>query len=96
MFISDQEMFLRDTLDPASKMHRLPIDAVRDAGVFSGAVGITPALIFGYLVCLFFRGSPKKETVNRLSSSCPMRQFTGTTRISDGAFARYSLNPNMI
>lgn len=68
MFISDQEMFLRDTLDPASKMHRLPIDAVRDAGVFSGAVGITPALIFGYLICLFFRGSPKKKQ----STDCPL------------------------
>ena len=26
MFIGDQEMFLRDTLDPASKMHRLRAD----------------------------------------------------------------------
>lgn len=26
MFIGDQEMLLRDTLDPASKMHRLPAD----------------------------------------------------------------------
>ena len=26
MFIGDQEMFLRDTLDPVSKMHRLRAD----------------------------------------------------------------------
>lgn len=32
----------------------------------------------------------------RDAGGIPGRQFTGTTRISDGAFARYSLNPNMI
>ena len=77
-------MFLRDTLDPASKMHRLPADEHIPG---NGRIGCD-------------RRWQKKDKVLigavRDAGGIPGRQFTGTTRISDGAFARYSLNPNMI